>query len=96
MSLGLLESEILSDIAEAIRVRGGFTDRYLPEQMADAIGSIPTSMSEHVTIVSVVGGNVFDNSASVSSDVTVERDLATEYNYDDMPFTHECTAVMEE
>lgn len=96
MSLGLLESKILSDIAEAIRVRGGFTERYLPEQMADAIGSIPTSMSEYVTIVWGGGGNVFGHSSSVSTDGFVERDFATEYNYDDMPFTHECIAVMEE
>lgn len=51
MKISMTDTQIYADIAAAIRSRGGFSDRYLPKEMAAAILAIPTPLNELINVV---------------------------------------------
>lgn len=66
MDISMTDKQYYADIADAIRRRGGFSDRYLPREMAAAILTIPTPLNELINVVT----------SNVAPDVKYEVDIS--------------------
>lgn len=62
MANGIVDGDALADIADAIRIKNGSSDTYLPSEMAQAIEDLPSGGA-----ASVVNGVIVDYIASTGS-----------------------------